>query len=127
MFLWLKNTFIDVFERDFYAALLFFCLSFLLGFAIFWCVKHVILFVKNRRRKFLSERQVEFTLPDRENTYVRSRLATVLNTQFQSDAEIEEELPLTFAHAQTLLHKLWFAPLSQAERLEMEQLENLPF
>lgn len=123
-FSWIKNAFIDMFAKDMRAALLFFLLSCLLGATIFWLVRGTIVFFKRRKRKFVPERQVEFMLPDKENTYVRSRLATVLNTEQQSETEKEEELPLTFAHAKTLLHKLWFAPLSQAERLEMQELEN---
>ena len=113
-FSWVKDSFVDLFAEDLRAALLFFVLSCLLGVAIFCFAKGAIKFFKSRRRKFIPERQVEFMLPDRENTYVRSRLATVLNTELQNEAEKEEELPLTFAHAKTLLHKLWFAPLSHS-------------
>jgi hypothetical protein len=55
---------------------------------------------------------------------VRSRLATVLNTENEGEQECEETLPIIFAHAQSLVHKLWFAPLSQAERLEMQTIED---
>ena len=123
-FSWIQNAFIDIFAKDLYAALLFFALSCVVGAVLFLALKTTVKILKKRRHKFIPEREVEFMLPDRENTYVRSRLATVLNTDLQKETEREEELPLAFAHAQSLLHKLWFVPLSQAERLEMQDLED---
>ena len=123
-FSWLKNAFVGAFQKDVRAGLLFFFISYLSGTIVFALVKCVVRLLKKRRHNFEWERQVEFALPDRENTYVRSRLATVLNTESTEEQEREETLPITFTHAQSLLRSLWFAPLSQAERLEMQTLED---
>ena len=124
IFSWFKNVFVGVFQKDVRAGLLFFLFSYLMGTLAFGLVKRIVRLLKKRRHDFSWERQVEFALPDRENTYVRSRLATVLNTESVEAQECEETLPITFTHAQSLLHSLWFAPLSQAERLEMQTLES---
>ena len=121
---WLQKVFIDVFERDLQSALLFFGISGFVCLAVVCLAILLVRFLKKRKRRFVLDRNVEFTLPDRENTYVRARLATVLNPNATNEEEKEEELPITFAHAKTLLNKIWFAPLSQAERLEMQSLEN---
>jgi hypothetical protein len=123
-FRWLQNVFFDVFQRDVKSALLFFGISGLLCLSVVGLLVVFVRLLKKRKRCFALDRNVEFTLPDRENTYVRARLATVLNPNMANEEEKEEELPITFAHAKTLLNKIWFAPLSQAERLEMQSLEN---
>ena len=122
-FRWLQNVFFDVFQRDVKSALLFFGVSGMMCISVVALVVLLVLSIKRKKRRFSLERNIEFTLPDRENTYVRARLATVLNPNMANE-EKEEELPITFEHAKALLNKIWFAPLSQAERLEMQSLEN---
>lgn len=64
-------------------------------------------------------RQVEFTLPEERNTYVRARLHTALNTE---RADGEESRAVELAYARELLCRLKNAPLATAERLEIDEL-----
>lgn len=78
------------------------------------------------RRSRYYTRRVEFTLPERENSYVRARLHTALRTDgLQNTQEAREEFTVCLGYARELLAKVKGAPLSQAERLELEELEKL--
>ena len=85
---------------------------------IVWLVR---IFKKRKKSKY-PRREVQFTLPDRENSYIRTRLLTTLNTERETNARLEVELPLAFTHAQKLLSRVEGAPLSTAERLELRDL-----
>ena len=77
--------------------------------------------INRKRRKRAVFRQLEYTLPERSNSYVRTRLNTAL--QVQTDEEItQDRAPLRLSHARKLLEKLKNAPLSIAERLQTEEL-----
>ncbi len=77
------------------------------------------------RKKERVERQIEFTLPDRENTYLRSRLATTLNPDFVGLERKEESLSIGFAQALKMLSKILQSPLSPAERIEAERMQEV--
>lgn len=81
--------------------------------------------VKRKRKSRYPKREVQFTLPDRENSYIRSRLLTTLNTEREVNERLEVELPLSFTHAQKLLSRMASAPLSPAERLELCNLTSV--
>lgn len=82
-------------------------------------------FAKARiRRKSVGARRVEYTLPDKDNGYVRARLSTVLRCDPAADEEREEH-SVCLSYARELLAKLKAAPLTQAERLETEGLEGV--
>ena len=85
---------------------------------------------KKRRAEIL--RKVQYTLPEKENTYIRSRL----NSQLQSPnaplckeekQEKEQGNKETFRseYAGKLLRKVQEAPLTKAERMEMEEVSRL--
>ena len=76
------------------------------------------------RRKGLYARRVEYTLPDKENGYVRARLSTALRCDSLAEEE-REEYAVCLSYARELLVKLKAAPLTQAERLETEGLEGV--
>ena len=63
-------------------------------------------------------------LPDRENTFVRSRLSTVLNYEFCRAQEQEEKLAIEFTQALEILNKISVAPLSTAEKIEVGQMQS---
>ena len=63
-------------------------------------------------------RQVEYSLPDNRNSYVRTRL----NTALKIENEEEESRAVELAYARELLCKLKNAPLAAAERLEIEEM-----
>ena len=83
--------------------------------------------VARKRRRAEIARRLCYTLPDRENTYVRARLNTALQI---SESDVNEDMGSLFdekssmklEHARTLLSKIKEAPLSQAERLQAEEL-----
>ena len=83
-----------------------------------------------RREKNLQEsRQAMFTLPDRENTFVRDRLNTSLQAAGEEKSEGEEydleESKLRLNHVREMLAKLKSAPLSPGDRLETEGISRL--
>ena len=77
---------------------------------------------KANRQKL--KRKLQFTLPDRENAFVRARLNTVLKVEEQEGEESTENPPLKLGYASTLLKGLKQAPLSPAERLQAEDIES---
>ena len=79
---------------------------------------------RRRKRRKSANREVEFTLPDRENTFVRSRLSTVLNREFCVAERQEEKLAIEFSQALKMLDKIWVAPLSTAEKIEVGQMQS---
>ena len=79
---------------------------------------------RRRKRRKSANREVEFTLPDRENTFVRSRLSTVLNREFCEAERQEEKLAIEFSQALKLLDKISIAPLSAAEKIEVGQMQS---
>ena len=97
---------------------------YLLLFA-FLVVRRSILERKRRRAEIA--RRLCYTLPDRENTYIRSRLCTALqlpkealNADMGALDALEE--PVKLEHARLLLSKVKEASLSQAERLQTEEM-----
>ncbi len=93
-------------------------------------VRAVVLRRKKRRAEIL--RKVQYTLPEKDNSYIRSRLNTALNAE---NAPAHKEMPLPKEegvkedfradYARKLLAKLQEAPLTKAERLEMQEVSRL--
>ena len=67
---------------------------------------------------------MKFTLPDRENTFIRSRLSTVLNREFCEAERQEEKLAIEFTQALKTLDKISVAPLSTAEKIEVGRMQD---
>lgn len=76
---------------------------------------------ERRRRRAELGRRLQYTLPDRDNSYVRARLNTALQTEGEEDTNERVDLE----HARGLLAKIKEAPLSRAERLETEEMSKL--
>lgn len=96
----------------------------LLGSGFFWLlIFYVFTRLFKRKKKTEKPRDVAFMLPDRENTFVRSRLLTALNPEFLAQSQ-EERLAVEFTQALKLLEKIWLAPLSPAEKIETGQLRS---
>ena len=79
---------------------------------------------RRKKKRENKKREVEFTLPDRENTFVRSRLSTVLNREFCESERKEEKLAVEFSQALKMLDKISVAPLSTAEKIEVGQMQG---
>jgi predicted nucleic acid-binding Zn ribbon protein len=86
-----------------------------------------------RRRKRRAEilRKVQYTLPEKDNTYIRERLNTALHTDVpaakteNATQEIGNKENFQTSYARKLLEKLQEAPLTKAERLEMQEVSRL--
>ena len=98
--------------------------AFVSGF--FWLFVFYLFSLCFRRRKKRKRvnRELKFALPDRENTFVRSRLSTVLNVEFCEAEKQEEKLAIEFSQALKMLDKISIAPLSTAEKIEVGQMQG---
>jgi hypothetical protein len=65
---------------------------------------------------------VQYTLPQRENTYVRTRLHTTLSVPKEENAQ---ENAVHLRYAMELLSKVKAAPLSVGERLQTEEMGKI--
>ena len=112
---------------------LFACVCALCGLlSLYGCHRRQII---RQRRKKRAEilRKLQFTLPDKENDFVRSRLQTALQAQgvnspqMSTGNEKQEENTELFRleYVKKLLTKLKNAPLTKAERLEMDEMTKL--
>ena len=82
--------------------------------------------LKRRIQREEMLRKLKFTLPDKDNSYVKNRLNTVLQPESKLEPEPDgEKKTFRLEHARQLLAKIKEAPLTRAERLEMEELSKL--
>lgn len=106
------------------------CLALLAVYGgINYLVLSMLLGIKNKiaerkRRRTEKLRKLQYTLPDRDNTYVRDRLHTALQTPQENAKESSSERPLNLRHANNLLAKVKAAPLTVAERLHIEEMSR---
>lgn len=83
---------------------------------------------ERRKRRKEIERSLKYTLPQRDNTFIRSRLNTALRDESDSvemPTGAETIKPLKAAYIKGLVAKLKEKELSFAERLEMEDTARL--
>ena len=83
-------------------------------------VKRKIIARKAKREQV--ERELQFTLPDKDNSFVRARLNTVLKPQKTEDVETSEIQKIEFAHAKALIEKLKACRLTTADGLKIQSL-----
>ena len=81
--------------------------------------------IKKRAQREEMLRKLKFTLPDRNNSFIQARLNTVLQPENQPEIDEGEKKTFRLEHAKQLLSKVKEAPLSKAERLEIEELSKL--
>lgn len=101
-------------------------------FAIFCGTTYLLFFcllalqrmrAERKRRRAEIARRLQYTLPDRENTYVRTRLNTALTAC--QDEETVQALSVKLGYARELLGKVQASPLSVGERLQTEEMGKL--
>ena len=83
--------------------------------------------VRRARKKRAQEnglRQIEYTLPQRDNSFIRARLHTALRPDITNEA-VDFAPDFRLEHARKLLYQMKNAPLSPAERLQLEDTEKL--
>ena len=84
---------------------------------------------ERKRRRMEIRRRMQYTLPDRENSYVRMRLNTALQVPkmgMNEDMDMAKANKgvIKLGYARQLLNKVREAPLSPAERLQAEEMEK---
>ena len=78
-----------------------------------------------REQRAEMKRRVQFTLPDRENSYLRDRLQTALNTE-KEEAVLEKRGSFArMGYAKKMLAKIKEAPLTPVERIDVEEFARL--
>ena len=107
--------------------LVFFVLAVLGGVVyplIFLCVCARKGIKKRRENRRAIERKLKYTLPDKDNAFIRSRLNTVLKPPENEAGQEEEQAEKYFRleYARKLLNAVKNASVSVAERLEVAEL-----
>ncbi len=82
------------------------------------------LWARRKKKGKIACRELQFTLPDRENAFIRSRVSTLLNREFCRAQEQEEKLAIEFSQALKMLDKISVSPLSAAERIEVGGIQG---
>ena len=79
-----------------------------------------------REQRLKRERQLQFTLPEKDNSFIRARLNTVLKSESEQET-IQEPHAIDFrlAYAKQLLVKLKEQKLSTADSLKREEFSAL--
>ncbi len=78
--------------------------------------------IERKRRRAEKARRKEFTLPDRDNSYVRERLRTALDPERTEAAFDSKTLGVRLGYIRKLLAGVKGAPLTPVERLDVEEL-----
>ncbi len=102
------------------------CLGLLVVHSL-WGVGSLILRWIERRRerkksRLTAARRVEYTLPERENTFVRSRLNTALNS---SREDKETPIEVRLGYVKKMLCSVKEAALTPVERLDVEEMSGV--
>jgi len=82
---------------------------------------------KRKRERAERARRLQFSLPDKDNSFLRARLNNVLKTpdkdeNFQSPIEADG---VRFAYVQEMVQKALSAPLSSSDRFDLEETAKL--
>ncbi len=93
--------------------------------ALAWLISSLRKRAKARRKK--RYRKIEYALPARNNSYIRDRLQTALQTPNRTDDGVyrSEETGLRFGFAQNLVKGLQVEPLTAVERAEVEEMSKI--
>jgi hypothetical protein len=80
---------------------------------------------ERKARREEKKRRVQFTLPDRENQYLRDRLQTALHTE-REEAVLEKRVSVArMGYARKLLAQVKESPLTPVERIDVEEFAKL--
>ena len=128
----------EFFGVDSRLALAAFCILFSMVFSCVCCLflAYAVCSAKKRarerrERRAAVKRRLQFTLPDKENGYLRDRLHTALCAQ-ESDERNEEidvadkkSVGVKLGYARKMLAKVKESALSPIERLDVEEMSRL--
>ena len=129
----IKETFSALAENKtecaFFLAIVALCLSLVLLIAVLFAL---CVYCKNRRKKrreLRAEqgRKLLFTLPDKENTFLRDRLNSVLKPPNLEEDRLNPQLHdgVQFLHVEGMLEKAFALPLSLGDRFTLEETAKL--
>lgn len=71
------------------------------------------------------KRQLKFTLPDRENDYVRARLHTALHTEREDFGTEKGNAGVRIHYARKMLAKIKESQLTPVERIDVEEMARI--
>jgi hypothetical protein len=102
------------------------CLLVFTGILYLFCLGIIAAWRKKQEKQRAIEmrnKRLEYVLPDRDNSFVRARLNTVLRVGEQEECSPQGEF--RFAHARKLLTAIKQKSLSMPERLQVQDMEKL--
>ena len=80
---------------------------------------------ERKARREEKKRRVQFTLPDRENQYLRDRLQTALRTEGEEAVLEKRGSVARMGYARKLLAQVKESPLTPVERIDVEEFAKL--
>ena len=80
---------------------------------------------ERKARREEKKRRVQFTLPDRENQYLRDRLQTALHTEGEEAVLETRGSVARMGYARKLLAQVKESPLTPVERIDVEEFAKL--
>ena len=94
-----------------------------IGYAfVYTCLEIRGRIAHRRQQRAEIRRRLQFTLPDRENGYLRDRLHTALNMDKEECCGEKREMIARMGYARKMVGRLKEAPLTPVERIDVEEL-----
>lgn len=81
--------------------------------------------VRRREARTALKRRIQFTLPDRENEYLRDRLRISLNTKREEVVSERKQVGVRIGYARKMIAKIKEASLTPTERIDVEEMAGL--
>lgn len=81
--------------------------------------------VRRRAARVELKRHIQFTLPDRENEYLRDRLRISLNTKKEEVVSERKQVGVRIGYARKMLAKIKEEALTPTERIDVEEMAGL--
>ena len=102
-------------------AVLFICAG-----SLYLILRTVLALKAKIKRRLKTERQLQFTLPEKDNSFIRARLNTVLKSENEQETVQEPQaVDFRLGYAKQLLMKLKEQKLSTADSLKREEFSAL--
>lgn len=99
------------------------------GVCIFYVIQRTMYALKEQMRKKRAakektRRNLQFTLPDKENTFIRERLQQALNNP-NIEKRVQSQTIFVFFYAQKLLAQIGVKSLTTPDKLEVMEMQKL--
>ncbi len=100
------------------------------GYWLSWRIRLACVRAQERKkRRAATARRLKYTLPDRENSYVRARLNTALKAETGEEPKLlggeKQSVGLRLGYTRKMLARVREAALSPVERLDVEEMARL--